>query len=264
MNRVGFIGGSDMRRIMNGDWISLWKEKTKRKEPDDLSGVLPVQLGIYTEQFNIDWFAKDMQISIPKENLQREFTLNWEGVPLKGTVDAQLDSHEILECKHTFDANTMESCIKMYMPQIQFYLWVSNSKGCYLSVLFGNRKWDYVFVHRDFDYIEKMKVYVKEFWQLVRDDEIPFGDDEVSPVSIDKIKVNGMVRRDASGDNEFISRCHDYIEKQESAASFESAKSDLKAMVGDNEREVYCDLLTIKRDKRGALRITIKEEGATA
>ena len=45
MNRIGFIGGSDMRRIMEGDWISLWEEKTGRKKPDDLSDVLPVQLG---------------------------------------------------------------------------------------------------------------------------------------------------------------------------------------------------------------------------
>jgi len=27
-------------------------------------------------------------------------------------------------------------------------------------------------------------------------------------------------------------------------------------MVAPNEREVYCDLLTVKRDKRGSLRIT--------
>ena len=46
-------------------------------------------------------------------------------------------------------------------------------------------------------------------------------------------------------DNEFISR-YDYIEQQ-GAQLFESAKADLKAMVGDDEREVYCDLLTIAR-----------------
>ena len=37
---------------------------------------------------------------------------------------------------------------------------------------------------------------------------------------------------------------------------FENAKKDLKNMVDSNEREVYCDHLTIKRDKRGSLRIT--------
>ena len=33
-------------------------------------------------------------------------------------------------------------------------------------------------------------------------------------------------------------------------------KKQIKDMVGDNEREVYCDHLTAKRDKRGAIRIT--------
>ena len=53
MNRQGFIGGSDMRRIMDGDWVSLWEEKTGRTQPEDLSNHLAVQLGTYTEDFLI-------------------------------------------------------------------------------------------------------------------------------------------------------------------------------------------------------------------
>lgn len=150
----------------------------------------------------------------------------------------------------------------MYMPQIQFYMWVGQASGCYLSVIFGNRRWESVYVQKDWEYIEHMQVYLAEFWKCVANDEQPYGDlfsKASHPVSIDKIKVDGMVKRDASSDNEFISRCHDYIEQQQSAKLFESAKSDLKAMVADDEREVYCDLLSIKRDKRGSLRITVKE-----
>jgi hypothetical protein len=32
MNRQGFLGGSDMVRIINGDWHKLWLEKTGRVE----------------------------------------------------------------------------------------------------------------------------------------------------------------------------------------------------------------------------------------
>lgn len=263
MNRIGFIGGSDMRRIMTGDWTSLWEEKTGRTEPEDLSDVLAVQLGSFTEQFNLDWFSIRHGCSI--RNQQHTYEMNWNGVPLKGQIDGELfdsddiSTNEIVECKHTYQMNKMEACLEMYMPQIQFYLWISQAKGCYLSVIFGNNRWESVYVSKNWEYIEKMQVHLKEFWNLVRSDERPFGDDEVSPASIDKIKIDGMVKRDASGDNEFISRCHDYIEHQQSSALFESAKSDLKAMIGDNEREVYCHLLSIKRDKRGALRITVKE-----
>ena len=266
MNRLGFLGGSDMRRIMNGDWTSLWEEKTGKTEPDDLSNVLPVQLGVFTEQFNINWFADQHRCNVRKQ--QHCVEINWEGVPLKGTVDGYIWDNsgsentftdDIIECKHTYDANNMQQCLQMYMPQIQFYMWLHQAKGCYLSVIFGNRRWESVYVSIDWDYIHKMQVHIKEFWRLVRDDTRPFADDEIPPVSIDKIKVNGMTRRDASSDNEFISRCHDYIEQEQNAKLFESAKADLKAMVGDDEREVYCDLLTIKRDKRGSLRVTVKE-----
>jgi len=261
MERKGFVGGSDMRRIMDGDWVSLWEQKTGRTESDDLSNNIAVQLGSFTEDFNLKWFLYQ-ELDPFKDQLekQREFTMNWEGVPCKGTVDACIfGTEEIIEAKHTYDRNTMENCIKMYMPQIQFYLWISIKDGCYLSVIFGNNRWESVYIKKDWDYIHKMQVHLKEFWRHVTEDTRPFGDDQIPPVSIDKILVDGMTRRDASSDNEFISRCHDYMEQEQGAKLFESAKADLKAMVADNEREVYCDLLTIKRDKRGSLRIKTKE-----
>ena len=43
------IGGTDAIRIVEGKWKELWLEKTGQTEREDLSGVLPVQLGIFTE-----------------------------------------------------------------------------------------------------------------------------------------------------------------------------------------------------------------------
>ena len=265
MNRRGFIGGSDARRIMEGDWYNLWHEKTGRKEPADLSDNLAVQLGVATESFHIGWFERNYfknsfeQASIGLRE-QVEFKDTLHGVPCKGTVDAIFTSRDnILECKHTYDRNTMESCIKQYMPQLQFYMMLSGAESCYLSVIFGNRRWECVKVSHDSDYIDRMMVSIREFWGLVEMDKEPFRDEKPATLNTDHILVDNMTRRDATSDNEFISRCHDYIEQEANAKLFESAKADLKAMVGDTEREVYCDLLTIKRDKRGALRITIKE-----
>lgn len=38
--------------------LRLWKEKRGEVEPEDLSGVLPVQMGVWTEQLNVFWFQK--------------------------------------------------------------------------------------------------------------------------------------------------------------------------------------------------------------
>jgi len=265
MNRQGFIGGSDARRIMEGDWHNLWLEKTGRAKSADLSENIAVQLGVYTEQFNILWFKRH-HIGFPSEEHcdhmreQKTFEATINKVPCKGTVDGWIFSkNQILECKHTYDRNTMESCIRQYMPQIQFYMRLADATHCYLSVIFGNRRWEAVAVAKDDIYIDNMMVHIAEFWKCVTSDTEPAVGKQPTSLTTDHIRVDDMVRRDASGDNEFISRAHDYIEAEGAAKSFESAKADLKAMVANDEREVYCDLLTIKRDKRGSLRISVKE-----
>ena len=76
-------------------------------------------------------------------------------------------------------------------------------------------------------------------------------------INQNNIEVDQMVIRDAAQDNQFVDAAVTYIQGYEHNRVFENAKKDLKAMVLPNEREVYCDQLSVKRDKRGALRIVI-------
>jgi hypothetical protein len=101
-----------------------------------------------------------------------------------------------------------------------------------------------------------MWAVVSDFWGYVLRDEEPVGIDQPVQLGIDKIEVDQMVRRDASTDNRFVDAAHTYATLEADAKAFESAKKEIKDMVGDNEREVYCEHLTAKRDKRGAIRIT--------
>ena len=43
------LGGSDAAKIVAGDWHALWLDKTGRVEPEDLSAVWPVQLGVASQ-----------------------------------------------------------------------------------------------------------------------------------------------------------------------------------------------------------------------
>ncbi|BAQ87774.1 putative phage-type endonuclease (TIGR03033) [uncultured Mediterranean phage uvMED] len=65
------IGGSDATKLYNGEWHTLWLEKTGDAEPLDLSHVLPVQMGIHTEPFNIQWFEKQTKLKV--SNRQETF-----------------------------------------------------------------------------------------------------------------------------------------------------------------------------------------------
>lgn len=53
------ISATDARRIMRGDGIQLWKEKKGLVQPEDLSGVLRVQMGVVTEAFNLCWWQRN-------------------------------------------------------------------------------------------------------------------------------------------------------------------------------------------------------------
>jgi len=90
MNRKGFIGGSDVVRLQDhSKWHEIWEVKTGRKRPVDLSDNLAVQMGVNTENFNIEWFFKMMgdAVKLNRSLKQHTFSKNYKGVLLKGTVD---------------------------------------------------------------------------------------------------------------------------------------------------------------------------------
>ena len=261
MERTGFIGGSDAVKIMNGEWYELWEIKTGRKPATDLSSNLVVQLGIHTEDFNLSWFEKEHNCVL--KGHQTEYFLNvLDTVPCKGTIDA-LWGDAIVEAKHTNSFNNMDKVLEFYMPQLQFYMHLAVAEKCYLSVIFGNSKYEAVKVNYDGAYVARMMSAVKEFWQYVVDDQEPIGFDTPVPAQINSIPIDDMVKRDASMDNMFVDAAVTYVNLYQNNIVFENAKKDLKNMIADNEREVYCDYLSLKRDKRGAVRINIRNTKET-
>lgn len=259
MDRKGFIGGSDTTRIMQGDWLNLWMEKTGRRDPDDLSEVLPVQLGAYTEPFNIGWFENMMSATVTSRNVRANTEIN--GVPVSIEIDGMVNPGEIIEAKHTNPRKSFDEIARYYMPQIQTYIHAVKAEGCWLSVIFGNERWETSFISRNDEYFYSMWRVVTEFWSFVEHDQQPQEPDpEDIAVSQNMIAIDDMVERDASLDNMFRDQAHSYIQFEEPAKAFEYAKKTLKSMVADNERRVYCDAgdfrLEIKRDKRGALRFS--------
>ena len=149
MERKGFIGGSDCVKIMQGEWLKLWQIKTGRVESDDLSDNIAVQLGIHTEDFNLGWFEKQYNCVLSHHQSESEEMIG--NVPAKGTIDAKWND-AIIEAKHTNSYNNMDSVIEFYMPQIQMYAHMADAKGAYLSVIFGNNKWEGAYVSYNEEY----------------------------------------------------------------------------------------------------------------
>lgn len=269
MDRNKSLGGSDMLRIMDGDWHQLWLEKTGRVEQEDLSDVLPVQLGIFTEEFNIEWFKKTVAFNCVVYPNVRYHQINEHvdehPVPLRATLDGIArsgDDSYVLECKHTNERNRMSDVVEKYMPQIQLYMYMSGIKSSYLSVIFGNSRYECTKINYNHDYTTDMLHFAASFWWLVVEDREPTSADseEAEALSTNNIQVNDMIRVDASTNNHFTSCAEQYIDTYVKHSEHETAKKELKAMVESNVREMYNDKLSIKRDKRGSLRIIMLDK----
>ena len=101
---------------------------------------------------------------------------------------------------------------------------------------------------------------IKAFWDYVIHREEP--EDvylRTSQAIKDAIKIDGKTKRDVSKSNSFTEACNDYLLHEDTAKLFENAKKLLKEEIKPDESEIYNDILSIKRDKRGSVRITKKK-----
>jgi len=254
--REDFIRGSDMVSLMQGKWEELWKIKMGLLGRKDLSNEFNVQLGSFTEIFNLNWLAKYYQYDfIP----QQSYTKMYGSIKLQGTLDGVDRDKDIgVECKHTHSRNDIDYMLDYYMPQMQFYLYISGLNQMAFSVIFGN-KHECVVVGENQDYQYDMLDKIKAFWEYVVHNERP--EDVLIKVkqSIkDNVAINGKVKRDVSSSNSFSIAVMEYFHNQDAAKLFEQAKKDIKAEMKDNESEIYNDFVSVKRDKRGSIRITKK------
>jgi len=262
-----FIRGSDMIDIMNGNWNKLWRIKKGLQGRPDLSFQFNVQLGLATEDFNIKWAEDNYML---KFNKQAARQMQYGLIKLTGTLDGFSGTNaedEIeyigIECKHTYSYNTMDKMLEYYMPQLQFYIWIAKLNKMVFSVIFGNQ-WKAVEVYPSEEYLSNMQDQIKLFWEHIihntEPDDLNYNTQVLRDniLSIDGVPINKMTARDASQSNSFTEYTQQYLQHEDAAKTFEAAKKALREEIRPNEREVYNDLISVKRDKRGSVRVTKK------
>lgn len=176
------IGGSDATRLYEGSWHELWQEKTGAIEPADLSDVLPVQMGIHTEPFNIQWFEKQTGLKVHGEQetffhpKYKFMYAHVDGLIMPDKQDLKDDTDKgvsILECKHTNAFSNPKKVADKYKAQIQHYLMCAASKRCYVSVFFGNMKYEVMEISEDFEFQEQLTNAEILFWHFVKTKKEP-------------------------------------------------------------------------------------------
>jgi hypothetical protein len=266
--RTKYLGASDAKHILAGGraWQDLWKQKTSRAEPVNLDDVFPVQLGSFTEDFHLDWTIERLGRTTDwREDAgqrQREDRVPFfNQVPMLAHLDARVSNAVTgqiapVEAKHSSGARNLEDLVDFYMPQLQQIMLCGGYEKLLFSAILANTEPARVWIGRSHAYADVLTEQSAAFWKYVTTDTLPPIDGPVTMLSTaakNAVEINDMVVRDATLDNHFVSAAADYNDNQDAAKKFENAKKDLKAMVADNEREVYCPALTIKRSKANAL-----------
>ncbi len=175
------IGGSDATRLYEGDWYQLWEEKLGKSEYPDLSNVLPVQMGIHTEDLNIRWFEKQTGLKVhgkqeiffhPKYKFMYAHV---DGLIMPDKKDPSDMKYgvSILECKHTNAFSNPKKVADKYKAQIQHYLMCVASKRVYISIFFGNLKYEVMEVTADKEFQEKLENAEVLFWHFVEKKKAP-------------------------------------------------------------------------------------------
>jgi hypothetical protein len=260
--RQGGIGASDSERIMAGDWVNLWREKTNRRAPEDTTRVLAAQMGNATEAFNAYWYTMLTGIAVNRapavvDRTHRHAERPWMLANIDGLVivDARM---RLWEGKHTHPFGSKSEAPAKYLAQVQHCLEVLDLEGCEMSVLFGNSDWQPFSIERDRDYQALLIEREEEFWEYIQKDRCPPGD--VAPGPAPSLELMRPV--DFRTSNEWVDKEATWIISRPHVLRFEEVEKELKAMVpGDCDFAFGAELVCV-RNKAGslALRIPTKKD----
>lgn len=250
--RRKLIGGSDANILMGGDpdkVLKLWKEKTGQEEPDNLDDELRVQMGVFTEPFNVQWFEKKTARKVTSRGDQRvNLDHPFMGCTLDGLTD---DGETVFEAKHVNGFWKQEALLEYYHPQLTHNMLVCGVRKAVLSVFFGNDKWEKFEVPLDDIYASILVDVEEKFWASVKENIPPIAKKINSPVVPVKIV-------DMTGNNEWANAAVDYQANMAASKTFEAAQKKLKSMVLEDVMEAYGHGVRLKRDKAGSIRFSGK------
>lgn len=246
------IGGSAANRIANGDAYGLWEEMTGRKEPDDLSNIFRVHLGVFTEEFNLQWFERQTGLKVNHDVAIHHKEFPYFVAHLDGQIDG---SPTPIEAKHTNAFN--RDVASYYYAQLQFYTWMSDAEEIHLSIIRGN-EYSRELVARDDDYLDALIDSMHHFQTCIEDDKPP----SLPPLKVEpkNIVLDNMRVADMTGDNEWGSEAAEWLAMKPFKQRFDHAATNLRKIVPDDARQATGNGISITRAKNNRLTVKIDEE----
>jgi len=248
VKRKWHLGGSAANQISQGNAYDVWQRATGRLADEDLTDNIAVQLGIFTEPFNIKWFEKESGLTVtPNVELHHNeypyFVAHLDGV-------IKESGNTPLECKHTSSYN--HAIADYYYGQLQFYIWMADAEEAHLSVIHGNT-YRRQRVARDEAFLDPLIDAMHYVARCIEEDRPP----SERPIAVEPTNVvlDDMRVVDMSANNEWGSEAAEWTQMQPFKKRFDTAQRHLKAIVPQDAREAYGNGVRITRAKNNSLTV---------
>lgn len=248
------IGGSDANIIMSGDpqaVLGLWEIKTGRAEAPDLSEVLPVQMGIATEELNRRWYRLKSGNEVTAAGRECAAPgFDFLTCTLDGLVDAE---RAVFEAKHVNAFSNVDEVAQKYMPQVHHNMLCTGRSRAVLSVFLGTLKYEHFLIESDPFYAATLLENETAFWSHVKSDTPP----GALPTIVTPGAKTAIRRVDMKTSNAWATHASKWRASKDIAKQFETASKELKALVEDDVAEAFGHGICATRAKNGNL--TIRE-----
>ena len=262
VDRRSCIGGSDAHIIMGADeaaLVRLWRVKRGEAEPEDLSGNLVVQLGSATEELNRSWYERNTGRHVTDvQRRVRHSAIPWMVATLDGIVEG---AGAVFQAKFMLPWSfSEEAAAEKYMAQVQHNMWVTHLRTSVLSIITGGGKRVEITIPMDPLYLSVLVSAEKKFWRCVQSGEPPHLINAEPPrPRIDAIRIVDM-----SSSNSWAEFAALFRNTRSAFLDHERAKSELKALMPEDAREVIGHGVRAKRSKSGAVSFDVVDTEATS
>ena len=257
--RMTRIGGSDVGKITSGLWLELFLEKTGRSEPEDLTWVLPVQIGVVTEELNLRFFehATGHQV-FGRGEVYIYPGRQYIGVTIDGLTMIE-GKPAVVECKHVNAFSKIEEIERRYYGQCAHSMLCTGASVAFLSVIIGTQRHEIIEIHRSEDYLAQLLELETAFWSYVeRDEPPPQQEPLVTPARPDALRIVDM-----TGNNLWASLAGDWLASLAQAQVCERAARALRRLVEPDVAEATGAGISIKRSRDGKLLLREAPNGPT-
>lgn len=268
-----------------------WLVDTGRKQPEDLSNKLAVQLGLYTEDFNAQWYEKQTGIEFADMTQWKKIWRDKPEIEFQHRDHPFLNTHPdrvyadpttaeivLVDCKHTNINNysggyNRNKFIERYEPQMQMQMFAASSalgvdvKRSELSVIYGNSYWDKIEIEaqplRQMEIFKELQQYVHF---VINDIEPPHTAAE--EITKQKVAATEILDWDESNEDNLGSNTaiewsvlrEAYLKTKVDHTAHEIVKKNAKAFMPETAQRAGCANLWMERNRAGHIMFKEKKE----